>query len=203
MPADYKSQRSRIYGSHTFGVNQQKDLPPVEDDHKRVVSAASTVSNNLGGSEYWEHENVRLRGYLKEKDNLIIKLKEENAVLKQSERRHQKEIDALEHRNTEAPMMIKALRNEITGLKQKLKSLYIQQTSDDRNLRYQGEQIRQLKEQKAHLEMLVADQDLQLRDTLTKQLEAARNKMKEKDEEIMVRCRKPTLSEIFRHIRLD
>ncbi len=59
----------------------------------------------------------RLRTTLCEKERTIIHLKTEMTVLKQLERRRQRDFEHLQHEDEETPRVLKNLRDEVMGLR--------------------------------------------------------------------------------------
>ena len=64
----------------------------------------------------------KLRAIIKTRELENIKLKHENTILKQVERRQARDIKELEMHNEDAPRIIRGLRNEIVSLKVNLKN---------------------------------------------------------------------------------
>jgi hypothetical protein len=62
-------------------------------------------------------EMERLRNIIYEKNRDIFQLKQEITVLKQIERRQQRDLDHLQHDEDEAPRIIRMMREEAQGLK--------------------------------------------------------------------------------------
>ncbi|KAI8822155.1 uncharacterized protein EV422DRAFT_419052 [Fimicolochytrium jonesii] len=101
---------------------------------------------------------------LRERDIEILKLRHENALLKQIERRQQKDLEALEWQSDE--QVVRALRDEINGLKNKLKLYFTQLSSNVRELRHLSEDRQRLKDQNSRLEKLATDKQLADREHL-------------------------------------
>ncbi|KAJ3287006.1 hypothetical protein HK104_008794, partial [Borealophlyctis nickersoniae] len=115
----------------------------------------------------------KLRAVVREKEVEMLKLRHENILLKQIERRQQKDLEHLESQSDDAPRIIHGLRDEISGLKHKLKLYFAQLSTDARQIRHIGEEKRRLREQCARLEKLVADEGLAQKAALEKQAEEA------------------------------
>ncbi|ORZ38128.1 ciliary protein causing Leber congenital amaurosis disease-domain-containing protein [Catenaria anguillulae PL171] len=124
-------------------------------------------------------EYDRLKGILKERDIALLRLKEENAVLKQIDRRHQRELTELEAQNEEAPRIIRGLRDEIQGLKNKLKESYAFQGTQDRRIRHLAEQVDQAKQDNSRLQELVTQQDLKVRSELQEEINQCHQQVSE------------------------
>ncbi|KAJ3169498.1 Lebercilin [Geranomyces variabilis] len=112
-----------------------------------------------------------LQAMMHERDVELLRLRHENSLLKQIERRQQKDIEQLEWHSEER--VIHALREEVTGLKQKLKLYFTQLSANTRELRHVSDDRHRLKEQNARLEKLASDRHLAERDQLNGELERA------------------------------
>ncbi|KAJ3310701.1 hypothetical protein HDU76_003313 [Blyttiomyces sp. JEL0837] len=132
-------------------------------EHTRRLISASHVNMVLNQLE-------KLRASMREKDLDILKLRHENIVLKQIERRQQKDIDQMDSQNQDAPRLIRGLRDEITGLKAKLRKYFNQLTNDGRRIRTLNEECRKLRDHVSHLETLAQSQELLDRESLSKQI---------------------------------
>ncbi|KAI9218114.1 ciliary protein causing Leber congenital amaurosis disease-domain-containing protein [Blastocladiella britannica] len=119
------------------------------------------------------HEHERLKGSLKERDLRILALKEEAAVLRQIERRHQRELADMESKNDDAPRIIRGLREEVSGLKLKLKDSYSFQGTQDRRIRGMADQLESARQQNAKLRELVDEHDLRVRHELQHEIESS------------------------------
>ncbi|KAH9272283.1 hypothetical protein BASA83_005375 [Batrachochytrium salamandrivorans] len=125
--------------------------------------------------------NERLRTLLKEKDLDITRIKHENVLLRQIERRHQKEIEQFEAEALDAPRVIRGMREELASLKHKLKVYFSQIGEDSRQLRHSDDEKRRLRDHNFRLEKLIASKDLADRDMLNSQLQEANQKIEELD----------------------
>ncbi|KAJ3408066.1 Lebercilin [Chytridiales sp. JEL 0842] len=123
----------------------------------------------------------KLKALMKEKDLDLLKLRHENVILKQIERRQQKDIEQLGAQNEDAPRLIKGLREEVGGLKLKLKGYFTQVHADARKIRALHEQCRKLKEHEAKLESLIESKHLLEREELAKQVAEYAEKVAESE----------------------
>ncbi|KAI9189644.1 hypothetical protein H9P43_001077 [Blastocladiella emersonii ATCC 22665] len=194
---DLKQQRTKIYSGGGTGTSahpsaakknsgatgagpaspKQTTLPTPPFTH----TAASGKHLDITETALW-HEHERVKGVLKERELKYLKVREENAVLKQIERRHQRELAELEAKNEDAPRIIRGLREEVQGLKNKLKDSYAFQGTQDRRIRLLAEQLDQAKQMNAHLQSLVEQQDLQMRAELQAEIDQCRNGKAEQEE---------------------
>ncbi len=105
------------------------------------------------------------------------------------ERRHQKEIESLESQSEEAPRVIKALRDELSHVKSKVKIYFAQIGEDSRQIRQIDEERRRLREYNAKLEKLVQEKNLADRDTLNVSLQEAHAKILDLENQVaVIRC---------------
>eukprot|EP00842_Homolaphlyctis_polyrhiza_P006747 jgi/Hompol1/7073/HPOL_005179-RA len=126
-------------------------------------------------------QSERLRILLREKEMEGMRLKHENVLLKQIERRQQKDIEQFESQAADAPRVIRGLREELSHIKHKVKVYFAQIGEDSRQIRQIDEERRRLREHNNRLEKLVAAKSLADRDTLNSQLEEANQKLTELD----------------------
>ncbi|KAJ3022831.1 hypothetical protein HKX48_005165 [Thoreauomyces humboldtii] len=120
-----------------------------------------------------------LQTMLRDRDMELLRLRHENSLLKQIERRQQKDLEQLEWQSEER--VIHSLRDEVTGLKNKLKIYFAQLTSNARDLRHMSEDRQRLKDQNAKLERLAADRHLAEREHLNAEVEALAKRLGELD----------------------
>ncbi|KAI8922194.1 hypothetical protein DFJ77DRAFT_445682 [Powellomyces hirtus] len=120
-----------------------------------------------------------LQTMLRERDLELLRLRHENSLLKQIERRQQKDIEQLEWHSEER--VIHALRDEVTGLKHKLKLYFTQLSSNARELRRVSEDRQRLKEQNDRLEKLATDRHLAEREQLNDEVEALTKRVAQLD----------------------
>ncbi|TPX30345.1 hypothetical protein SmJEL517_g06076 [Synchytrium microbalum] len=153
-------------------INRSPSPDMTSKNNNNVSQNPDTVSSFLGQLE-------RIRNMLKTRENEIARLRQENAMLKQVERRQRKDIEHLESQTEDAPRIINGLRNEI-----KLKAYFVQHTADARQLRLNSEDLSRLKSEKAKLDTLIAAEDLSTRDDLEKKLEDVIAKLGERDVEL-------------------
>nr|KAJ3422380.1 Lebercilin [Polyrhizophydium stewartii] len=121
----------------------------------------------------------RLRTLLREKEIEMLRLKHENVLLKQIERRHQRDLEQFEAQALDAPRVIRGLREEVSHLKHKIKVYFGQIGEDSRQIRQIDDERRRLREHNLRLEKLVAAKNLADRDTLNAQLEDANKRLLE------------------------
>ncbi|KAJ3197004.1 hypothetical protein HK101_006663 [Irineochytrium annulatum] len=188
-------ERSRVYGSQTprqANVHAKKGdhlsktpskllpepadvLPPlyatVQESNPRAMSASyfSQLDTVLDQMD-------RLRAVMREKEIELLKARHENI-----ERRQQKEIQMLDSQNQDAPKLIRGLRDEIAGLKQKIKSYFSQLNMDSRQIRALNDECRKLRDHGSRLETLVASQELLERKALSKQILDSSKKLMEQE----------------------
>ncbi|KAJ3037347.1 hypothetical protein HDV00_001772 [Rhizophlyctis rosea] len=123
----------------------------------------------------------KLRGLLQEREVEVMKLRHENTLLKQVERRQQRDLELIETKDDDAPRIIKGLRDEVTNLKHKLKLYFAQLSTDARHIRHLGEEKRRMREQVTKLQKLVEDEGLKQKENLEREKEAMKSE-KEKAE---------------------
>ncbi|TPX57499.1 hypothetical protein SpCBS45565_g08188 [Spizellomyces sp. 'palustris'] len=116
---------------------------------------------------------------LREKDAEVVRLKHENALLKQIERRQQKEIEQLEWQSEER--VIRALRDELAGLRHKLKIYFTQLSANAREIRHISEDRRRLRDQNIRLEKLIADRNLGERQQLSREVDSLNRRLLEQE----------------------
>ncbi|KND02686.1 uncharacterized protein SPPG_01772, partial [Spizellomyces punctatus DAOM BR117] len=116
---------------------------------------------------------------LREKDAEVVRLKHENALLKQIERRQQKEIEQLEWQSEER--VIRALREELAGLRHKLKIYFTQLSANAREIRHISEDRRRLRDQNIRLEALIADRNLGEREKLSREVDSLNRRLVEQE----------------------
>ncbi|KAJ3325846.1 hypothetical protein HDV06_002231 [Boothiomyces sp. JEL0866] len=193
---DLEAARSKIYGvpnpSKAKNYKKNNILPPVEggEGHSRANSANKPV-NNLVDLESIQGKVDRMRTLLRERELENNRLKIENSMLKQRERKHQKDIDILEETTNDAPRIIKALREEIHNHKAKIRSYFYQIGDDSRVIRQMHEEKSRLNEEKRKLEHIIAQAKLAEQSNLaleyekiTKKHNALELTHKEKDKDI-------------------
>jgi regulator of replication initiation timing len=83
----------------------------------------------------------------------------------------------LEVQASEAPRIIKGLRQEVSHLKSKIKMYFAQIGEDTRTIRSLDEERHRMKLHAEKLELLVADKNLADRDTLNTQLTESQHKV--------------------------
>ncbi|KAI9332354.1 ciliary protein causing Leber congenital amaurosis disease-domain-containing protein [Obelidium mucronatum] len=123
----------------------------------------------------------RLRALMREKEIDMLKLRHENMILKQIERRQQKEIEQLDVQSHDAPKIIRGLRDEISGLKNKIKSYYTQLNAEARRVRSLNDECLRLKDNVVRLEELTTSNELLDRETLTKKVAETSEKLAAQD----------------------
>ncbi|KAJ3113633.1 hypothetical protein HDU96_003127 [Phlyctochytrium bullatum] len=166
-------------GGHDFNVW----APAHTDMHFPRLTMVDGGTRAASASYFTHLENLmdqmdRMRSVMKEKEVDLLKIKHENVVLKQIERRQQKEIQMLDTQNQDAPKVIKGLRDEVAGLKQKIKGYFSQLNADARQIRALTEECRKLKDHGQRLESLVESKQLLEREELSRQiLEVSRKLM--------------------------
>ncbi|KAJ3177014.1 Lebercilin [Geranomyces variabilis] len=144
--------------------------PPQSAKHQRAPPHEAHQYRHGGGRNMHIPGNIEiLQAMMHERDVELLRLRHENSLLKQIERRQQKDIEQLEWNSDER--VIHALREEVTGLKQKLKLYFTQLSANTRELRHVSDDRHRLKEQNARLEKLATDRHLAERDQLNGELE--------------------------------
>ncbi|KAJ3135458.1 Lebercilin [Geranomyces variabilis] len=144
--------------------------PPHSAKHQRGPPQETQHYRHGGGRNMHIPGNIEiLQAMMHERDVELLRLRHENSLLKQIERRQQKDIEQLEWHSEER--VIHALREEVTGLKQKLKLYFTQLSANTRELRHVSDDRHRLKEQNARLEKLASDRHLAERDQLNGELE--------------------------------
>ncbi|KAJ3054023.1 hypothetical protein HK097_002852 [Rhizophlyctis rosea] len=119
----------------------------------------------------------KFRGMLREKEVECLKLRHENTLLKQVERRQQRSLDELSSKDEDAPRIIKGLRDEVTNLKHKLKLYFTQLSTDARHIRHLGEEKRRMREQVVKLQKLVEEEGLKQKEQLEREREDMRREL--------------------------
>ncbi|KAJ3072595.1 hypothetical protein HDU98_003318 [Podochytrium sp. JEL0797] len=158
---------------------------PQESLNKHQLSQVNLVLDQMD----------RLRAVMREKEIEMLKVRHENMILKQIERRQQKEIEQLDVQNHDAPKIIKGLREEILGLKSKIKSYYAQLNSETRKVRSLNDECLKLRDNVTRLETLTACNELLDRETLTKKVAEASEKLTVQDKELSESHRKSDMVE--------
>ncbi|KAJ3126970.1 Lebercilin [Nowakowskiella sp. JEL0407] len=154
-----------------------------------VVNGVNVVpGGGVGGGGYFypAGESVftqleRVKGLLRDKEYENLKIRHENAALKQVERRQQKDIAQLTTQSEDAPRIIRGLREEIIGLKSKLREYFNTTTNDSRHIRHLNDEIQKLKDHNKKLDALVQEQDLSTRDILAKEIVFVREQLVAKE----------------------
>ncbi|KAJ3149881.1 Lebercilin [Geranomyces michiganensis] len=138
--------------------------------HQRAPLQEAHQYRHGGGRHMQIPGNIEiLQAMMHERDMELLRLRHENSLLKQIERRQQKDIEQLEWHSEER--VIHSLRDEVAGLKQKLKLYFSQLSTNTRELRHISDDRHRLKEQNARLEKLASDRHLAERDQLNGELE--------------------------------
>ncbi|KAI8811834.1 ciliary protein causing Leber congenital amaurosis disease-domain-containing protein [Cladochytrium replicatum] len=123
----------------------------------------------------------RLKHLVRERESDNLKLKQENVILKQIERRHQKDIEFLATQGDDSPRVISALRDEIQGLRNKLREYFGNAINDSRHIRHLNEEVRHLRETNQGLRNLVADRELGTREALTRELNQTKARLADQE----------------------
>ncbi|KAI9360426.1 ciliary protein causing Leber congenital amaurosis disease-domain-containing protein [Zopfochytrium polystomum] len=147
---------------HTANLPRVSGQAPIDDRARRLLTA-SHINLIL-------EQMDKLRVLMREKDVDLLKLRHENVLLKQIERRQQRDLEQLDSQTHDAPRLIKGLRDEITGLKSKLKVYFTQMNADSRQIRALNEERRKLQDHISKLESLAAAKKLYDNEKLAKQL---------------------------------
>ncbi|KAJ3359712.1 hypothetical protein GGF32_009057 [Allomyces javanicus] len=197
---DFKVERTKIYTTRDAGIAAALRSRSSAGHHggngnNPAAGAGHAHAGGPAASDLTEsalaHELDRVKGLLKEREIKLLKVKEENAVLKQIERRHQRELAELEERNEDAPRVIRGFREEVQGLKNKLKDSYAFQGTQDRRIRLLAEQLDQAKTRNAEFEAIVTQQDLRVRAELQSEIDDVKRNISEKEticHEVNRRC---------------
>ncbi|KAJ3305664.1 hypothetical protein HDV03_001309 [Kappamyces sp. JEL0829] len=191
-------ERSKIYkvkmAQHHLDKKEKKQpLPPLGgysdgEDDRYEQRAESPHSQN--GAEIKQKvlyqlqlesaaaQVERLRVLLREREIENSKLKNENSMLKQRERRNQKDLEQLEQETQEAPNLIRRLKEDLAASKvAKVKLYYAQIGDDSRIIRQLHDERNSFKEKISKLEELVQAKQLADRDTLATQLKESSQKV--------------------------
>jgi predicted RNase H-like nuclease (RuvC/YqgF family) len=145
------------------------------------TQADDAALRTAGAPHFFLSAEDRLRNMLYEREQEAQRLRQENAVLRQLERRQQKEIDQLESSQDEAPRVIRALREELAAFKTRAKEYTVQKAADDRIMRHQAEAIRNLKDKSSKMKQLLRARDLEERQNLRERLDVERLRYEELD----------------------
>ncbi|TPX77941.1 hypothetical protein CcCBS67573_g00804 [Chytriomyces confervae] len=190
-PSTPAAERAKIYGhapveskAHgTTGPDSKADAAlthklPTDPFLPRVAQTAFHMAHAVEAAATGKHAFIidqmdRLRAMMHEKDIEILKVRHENMILKQVERRQQKDIEALDNQSHDAPKIIRGLREEISGLKSKVKSYYNQLSSEERRLRTVNDECLKLRDHVSRLEKLASSNQLLERETLSRKLTEA------------------------------
>ncbi|KAI8893171.1 hypothetical protein BC833DRAFT_313278 [Globomyces pollinis-pini] len=198
------NETARIYGvpvipnisqnskGHDFGKKSKVTtvLPPMTNEeenntHSRQGSAHSSVGGRAKSIqtvtrlqlESHAAQLERLRVILRERELEIVRVKTENSILKQRERKHQKDIEQLEVSTNDAPRIIKGLRDEIHIHKAKIRHYFSQIGEDSRMLRQFHDDRNRLKEQIKQLEQTIAENDIGSKEKLQSELSDTTKKL--------------------------
>lgn len=171
IPVEYKHQRKDTGPLPSLNVKELEERPdsPIRPRPSSVV-------------DFKEITLSRLRFMLKDRESCIIKLKSEMMVLKQIERRQQRDLDNFEDQNDDDfPKIIQGLRDEISKLKQKGKLYFAQISIDERQIRQLISENNSLKENVEKLETLISKTQLVDRDFLQKEVTELKEQLKLND----------------------
>ncbi|KAJ3104383.1 Lebercilin [Physocladia obscura] len=179
------------------GVNNASVLPTSMPNQIALSSEQQHAQNKMqsGQLDHVLEQMDRLRAIMREKEIDLLKSKHENMILKQIERRQQKEIEQLDIQSHDAPKIIRGLREEITGLKSKLRTYYTQINSEIRRTRTCNEECLKLRDTVSRLQHLTDSQSLLEREELTKRVSEANEKLAIKDALLSEMSRKNDLVE--------
>ncbi|KAJ3025321.1 UNVERIFIED_CONTAM: hypothetical protein HDU68_007256 [Siphonaria sp. JEL0065] len=205
------AERAKIYGPPPPKTPNEPKLPGTEAFLPRVAMQNNGTTFNSGAHVSGTHEPLtkhqlsqvnlvldqmdRLRAVMREKEIDMLKLRHENMILKQIERRQQKEIEQLDVQNHDAPKIIRGLREEILGLKNKIKSYYTQLNAETRKVRSLNDECLKLKDNVTRLETLTTSNELLERETLTKKVAEASEKLAVQDNQLSEAHRKSEMVE--------
>ncbi|KAJ3211681.1 hypothetical protein HDU67_004360, partial [Dinochytrium kinnereticum] len=159
-------------------IQQEAFLPRLNQDTGPARAISATYFSHM---ENLLEQMDRMRSMMKEKEVDYLKIRHENIVLKQIERRQQKEIQQLDSQNQDAPKVIKGLREEVIGLKQKIKGYFAQLNVDARQIRSLNDECRKLRDHGQRLESLVSSKELLEREELSKQILESSRKLMEQE----------------------
>ncbi|KAI8618713.1 ciliary protein causing Leber congenital amaurosis disease-domain-containing protein [Chytriomyces sp. MP71] len=186
------ADRAKIYGgAPTSAPTTQHHVDPTlkgDSFLPRVVGHNGAAFHTSPATEVFMKPGVsqislvldqmdRLRAVMREKEIDLLKLRHENMILKQIERRQQKEIEHLDCQSQDAPKLIRGLREEIAGLKSKIKAYYSQLNAEERRVRTLNDQCLKLRDTVTRLEQLTASNFLLEREELTKKVAQANERL--------------------------
>ncbi|RZF37703.1 hypothetical protein LSTR_LSTR003114 [Laodelphax striatellus] len=168
------------YRIGSFQTVQDKDKDRVSSFTKRVMSAKLLRVKQL-------------QNQLKEAENTINELLDENRVLRTLKKRQDNALKKYEGDQAQLPQLIRSHGEETRVLSIKLKQTKQQQKDLELKLRRRDEDFATLKEQHNHLVRLSQDKHLLSRDKLTKQVEKLQQTVDEQNERIQLLTRRVEL----------
>ncbi|ORY51994.1 hypothetical protein BCR33DRAFT_712201 [Rhizoclosmatium globosum] len=202
------AERAKIYGPPPPKTPHEPKLPGNDAFLPRVAqgNAVTTFQTGVPGAETLTKQQLsqvnlvleqmdRLRAMMREKEIDMLKLRHENMILKQIERRQQKEIEHLDVQSHDAPKIIRGLREEIVGLKGKIKSYYAQLNAEGRRVRGLNDECLKLRDTVTRLETLTACNELEDRESLTRKVTEATEKLKYQENQLAEAHRKSEMVE--------
>jgi hypothetical protein len=128
----------------------------------------------------------RLKNMMRERDRSIFKLKQEIGVMKQIERRQQRDLEQLQSLEEDAPKIIRLLKDELQSFKAKLKQSNAIRTNEERLVRQYSDRIRHLSERNSKYKKLLKERDLEAREFLTHELEAEKERSSQLEKTMVV-----------------
>ncbi|KAJ3081054.1 Lebercilin [Quaeritorhiza haematococci] len=160
--------------------NDGESVEESEDQgRKKEPETVSYFTSRAAATSAILNELSQLRSMLRQREMEILRLKHENIVLKQIERRQQKELDQFEAQHEDAPRIIRGLREEISSLKAKNKEYFSHIATNTRQLRNLNNRIEHLREQTSKYEKLVKSMELTDKESLKSDLEKAQQRAEE------------------------
>ncbi|KAJ3355961.1 hypothetical protein HDU83_002246 [Entophlyctis luteolus] len=194
-------ERAKIYGTAPQPVKtpQEPFLPRVAhlaaNNNVAANPADQGPMQKMSQADFVLGQMDRLRAIMREKEIDILKLRHENILLKQIERRQQKEIEQFELKSHDAPKIIRGLRDEISGLKSKIKEYYNQMNCELRRSRQMNDECVKLRDSVSRLQHLTSSQSLLEREELTNKVTELERKLESTDSLLAEASRKSGMVE--------
>lgn len=117
-------QKSAHRREKSFDMMRNDDVDHPKSDSDRGQSApehrgmpSPTPTSGAAATNNVMAEFDRLKNTIHERDRMIFRLKQEIGVMKQIERRQQRDLDQLQSLEEDAPKIIRLLKDELQGFK--------------------------------------------------------------------------------------
>ncbi|KAI8849271.1 hypothetical protein BC829DRAFT_443093 [Chytridium lagenaria] len=170
-------------------LTHNQDLPPSTWAHPEAflprLNQQEPMSNRALSATYFSQmeslleQMDRMRSMMREKEVDYLKIRHENIVFKAEA--PAKGDSAVRYSKSRRSKVIKGLREEVAGLKQKIKAYFSQLNVDSRQIRTLNDECRKLRDHGQRLESLVASKELLEREELTKQILDSSKKLMEQE----------------------